>query len=246
MQVIECHAVMDEKLIDSIVEQVTQRILAERKTVGAAGAGNCAEDLLTPDLRAGRVVVNVSARHIHLTDQHVEALFGAGATLKPFKRLMQPGEFASDYQVTLVGPTGRTLGPVRVLGPTRKASQVEVSLTDCYALGLKKVPPIRPSGNHQETFGITMIGSAGVVTLSSGLIRANRHVHLHTSQAAAMGFRDGDRADVHMDGERPAIFIGCQIRANDAFCAEMHLDTDDANAVGIKSGAIAQIKLPGR
>lgn len=237
---------MDERLIDSIVEQVTQRLLGAAGSVPPAGMSTRAGSMVTDDIRAGRVVVNVSARHIHLTDEHVEALFGAGAKLKPIKPLIQTGEFASEQQVVLVGPIGKTLGPVRVLGPTRKASQVEVSLTDCYALGLKTLPPIRPSGDHTGTFGITMVGPAGAVTLKSGLIRANRHIHLHTSQGAAMGLKNNDMVDVRLDGERPAVFLGCQARVHDMFLAEMHLDTDDANAVGIRSGATAQLLLTTR
>jgi len=237
----------DEKLIEAIVEQVAQRLLQERGSGASAGSAPAAAgDLVTEDIRAGRVLVNISARHIHLTQEHVEVLFGPGAQLTSMRALHQPGEFASNQQVLLVGPTGKTLGPVRVLGPTRKASQVEISLTDCYALGLKPPPPIRPSGDHTATYGITMVGPAGAVTLKNGLIRANRHIHLHTSQAAAMGLKDGDRVDVRIDGERPSIFLEVQIRAHDAFRAEMHIDTDDGNAVGIRSGATAQVLLKGR
>lgn len=232
---------MDEKLIETIVEQVTQRLLASGgSTIQAA---HVPASTVSDDIKSGRVMVNISARHIHLTDAHVEALFGPGAKLEPLRPLVQTGEFASKQQVMLVAPSGKTLGPVRVLGPTRKASQVEISLTDCYALGLKTLPPIRPSGDHTGTFGITMVGPAGAVTLTSGLIRANRHIHLHTSQAAAMGLQNNDRVDVRLDGERPAVFLGCQVRAHDMFIAEMHLDTDDGNAVGIRSGATAQLLL---
>ena len=234
---------MDERLIETIVDQVTQRLLAARESSTTQSATGTSSALVTEDIKAGRVIVNISARHIHLTNEHVEALFGLGAKLKPMKPLMQTGEFASESQVLLVGPTGKTLGPVRVLGPTRKASQVEISLTDCYALGLKTLPPIRPSGDHTGTFGITMVGPAGAVTLTSGLIRANRHIHMHISQAAAMGLKNNDPVDVRIDGERPAIFLACQARVHEMFVAEMHLDTDDGNAVGIKSGAIAQILL---
>src|SRR5262245_61383181 len=236
---------MDERLIETIVNQVAERLIAAGTAKNAASPAS-SDDLITDEIRAGKVLVNISARHIHLTSEHVEQLFGAGAQLKPMRPLHQPGEFASEQQVLLIGAGGRTLGPVRVLGPTRKASQVEISLTDCYTLGLKTLPPIRPSGDHTGSIGITMAGSAGAVTLTSGLIRANRHVHLHTTQAAAMGLRNGDSVDVKLEGERPVIFLGCQIRAHEAFRAEMHIDTDDGNAVGIKSGATAQLLLPGR
>lgn len=202
-----------------------------------------ADGLVSDDIRAGKVVLGVSARHAHLTEEHVGILFGKGTTLSVFRPLLQPGEYASNQQVTLVSPTGRCLGLVRILGPTRKASQVEVSLTDCYALGFKSPPPIRLSGDHRDSPGITLVGPAGSVTLPGGLIRANRHIHLHTSQAAAMGLKDKDFVDVRVDGDRPTVFLECQIRASDAFRAEFHLDTDDANATGVKSGTLARILL---
>lgn len=228
---------MDEKVIERIVDQVVARLVPP---VGSAAASG---DLVTSDIRAGRVMIGVSARHIHLTDEHVEVLFGKGAKLTVFRPLHQTGEFASEQQLAVVGPSGRVISPVRVLGPTRKASQVEISLTDSYALGLKTPPPVRPSGTHEGSLGITLVGPKGSVTLSSGVIRANRHIHMHTTQAEAMGLKDNDSVDVRIDGDRPTLLLGCQIRANPAFRAEMHLDTDDANAAGIRSGAFAQIIL---
>jgi putative phosphotransacetylase len=231
---------MDENIINRIVDEVMARIVP---AAPAHEQSHSSSPPVTDEIRAGRVIIGVSARHIHLTDSHVELLFGKGAHLTVFRPLHQPGEFASEQQLAVVGPGGKCLSQVRVLGPTRKASQVEVSLTDSFALGLKNPPPIRPSGNHKDTFGITLVGPKGSVTLESGLIRANRHIHMHTTQAAAIGLKDGDSVNVRVDGDRPTMFIGCQVRANDAFRAEMHLDTDDANAVGIRSGAIAQIIL---
>lgn len=228
---------MDSKLVDVIVDEVM------RKLAPAAGVSAGGETLVTEDIRAGRVMIGISARHCHLTPEHVGILFGAGSKLTVFRPLRQPGEFAADQQVTLVSPTGRCLGPVRVLGPERKTSQVEISLTDCYALGLKKIPPVRPSGDHRETYGITLVGPMGSVTLPNGLIRANRHIHLHTTQAQAMGLKDNDVVDVRIEGERPMVLVGCQLRASDSFRAEMHLDTDDANAAGIRNGHLAQILL---
>lgn len=230
---------MDNQLVESIVDQVLSRLQAGGSKPEQSSAG--AAELVTPDIRAGRIMLGISARHIHLTNEHVEVLFGKGAKLTMLRPLIQTGEFASEQMLTLVGPTGKCLGPVRVLGPTRKASQVEIALTDCYALGLKKLPPIRPSGDHTDTFGITMVGPAGSVTLTSGLIRANRHIHMHTSQAEALGLKNAEYVDVRVEGERPAILLGCQIRAHEMFLAEMHLDTDDANAIGVKSGAMVQI-----
>lgn len=229
---------MDERIVELIIDRVMERLNGP-----ASHEATAPGDLVSSDIRAGRVPIGVSARHCHLSPEHVEALFGAGKKLTVFKPLLQPGEFAAEQQVHLVSPAGRVLGPVRVLGPERKVSQVEVSLTDCYGLGLKKIPPVRPSGDHRDTFGITLVGPAGSLMLQAGLIRANRHVHLQSAQAAAMGLNDGDIVDVKVEGERPTVFMGCQLRAHANFRAEMHLDTDDANAAGIKSGAIAQILI---
>ena len=228
---------MNDQVVEAIVDQVMKRL-----------AGNPAElssdlNLVTDDIRAGRVMIGVSARHCHLSPEHVETLFGPGKKLTVFKPLLQPGEFASEQTVTMVSPAGRCLGPVRVLGPERKTSQAEISLTDCYALGLKELPPVRPSGDHRDSIGMTLVGPAGSVMLKGGVIRANRHIHLHTSQSAALGLKDNDVVDVLVPGERPTVLQGCQLRAHLNFRAEMHLDTDDANAAGIRSGEFVQILL---
>jgi putative phosphotransacetylase len=228
---------MNDQVIEAIVDQVMKRLSANPAEVALE------INLVTDDIRAGKVMIGVSARHCHLTPEHVETLFGAGKKLTVFKPMLQPGEYASEQTVTVVSPAGRCLGPVRVLGPERKTSQVEISLTDCYALGLKQLPPVRPSGDHRESIGITLVGPAGSVTLKSGVIRANRHIHLHTSQAAALGLKDNDVVEVLVQGERPTVLMGCQLRAHPNFKAEMHLDTDDANAAGIKSGEFVQILL---
>jgi len=231
---------MDQELIEQIVERVLDKLkAAERETKGATRA----EELVTEDIRRGRVPVGVSARHVHLRADHFAALFGKEATLTVLRPLKQTGEFASEQQVTLVAPSGKCLGPVRILGPLRKASQVELSLTDCFALGLKRVPPVRPSGDHRDTPGITLVGPVGAVTLDSGVIRANRHIHLHTDQAVAMGLKDKDIVAVRLSGERPGILLDVQVRVAESFRAELHLDTDDANAFGVKTGDTAEVIL---
>ncbi len=231
---------MDEKLVNAIVEQVIRKLGSSGVPPASLAGGGSVSD----DIRAGKVMLGVSARHIHLTDEHVEILFGAGAKLTVFKPLHQPGEFAAEQLLTIVAPSGRSIQGVRILGPTRKTSQVEISLTDCYTLGLKKLPPIRPSGDHRDSVGLTLVGPAGCVTLKSGVIRANRHIHLSPAQAGALGLRDNDLVDVRVEGERPLTLHGCQVRAHPNFLAEMHLDTDDANAAGIRSGDYATILPP--
>jgi putative phosphotransacetylase len=230
---------MDDKLVDIIVNRVLEKL----SPGGRPGPERVAPDagLVDDDIRAGRVPIGVSARHVHVSREHLAVLFGPEAHLTLLRPLKQVGEFASEQQVTLVSSAGRCLGPVRILGPVRGATQVELSLTDCIALGMKKFPPIRPSGDHRDSVGITIVGPAGAVTILQGVIRANRHLHLHTSQAAALGLRDRDTVSVRVDGERPAILFGVQVRATENFRAELHLDTDDANALGVRTGDIAQV-----
>lgn len=190
-------------------------------------------------LERGYIPIGVSARHCHVTEAQVEILFGAGAKLEPMKPLKQPGQFASRQLVSIVGPRGRVIERVRILGPARNETQVEISLTDCVYLGVEA--PVRPSGVHTGSPGILIVGPAGHLAISTGVIRANRHVHLHTSEAAALGLSDKDTILLKIDGDRPAIFYDVQVRVRPDFSAELHLDTDDANAIGLADGSMAQI-----
>lgn len=189
----------------------------------------------------GLVPVGVSARHIHLTQADVETLFGAGYQLTPFKDLSQPGQYACKEQLTLVGPSMRAIEKVRVLGPVRKATQVEISRTDSFVLKVK--PPVRESGDIAGSAGVTIVGPKGIVTIKEGCIIANRHIHMSLDEARRFNVQDGEYVDVEVvDGaERPTVFLGVQVRANEAFRLEMHIDTDDANAAGIGNGA--KVKL---
>ena len=180
------------------------------------------------------VLVEISARHVHVTQATLETLFGAGHTLTNKKDLSQPGQYACKEQLTIIGPSLRPIEGVRVLGPTRKASQVEISRTDSYVLKVK--PPVRESGDIAGSAPITIIGPKGVVTLKEGCIIANRHIHMSLEDAAKFGVKDGDYVDVDVAGERKTTFYDVQIRANAAFRLEMHIDTDDANAAGIGNG----------
>ena len=182
----------------------------------------------------GDVPVGISNRHIHLTREHVEILFGKGYELTKLKELSQPGQYACKEQLTIIGPSLRPIEGVRVLGPTRKSSQVEISRTDSYVLKVK--PPVRESGDIAGSAPITIIGPKGVVTLKEGCIIANRHIHMSLDDAAKFGVKDGDYVDVLVEGERKTVFYDVQIRANAAFRLEMHIDTDDANAAGIGNG----------
>ena len=183
----------------------------------------------------GNIPVGVSNRHIHLTRQDVETLFGKGYRLTPLKDLSQPGQYACKEQLTIVGPSLRPIEKVRVLGPERKASQVEISRTDAYLLKVK--PPVRESGKIAGSAPITIIGPKGVVKLSEGCIIANRHIHMSPEDGARFGLKDNDYVTVDAFGERRTRFFDVQVRVDPNFRLEMHLDTDDANAAGLANGA---------
>ncbi|HPU58730.1 MAG TPA: phosphate propanoyltransferase [Candidatus Avimonas sp.] len=181
------------------------------------------------------IPVGISNRHIHLTQEHVEILFGKGYQLTPMKDLSQPGQYACKETLTIVGPSMRPIENVRVLGPVRKASQVEISRTDSYVLKLK--PPVRESGDIAGSAPITLIGPKGVVSLQEGCIIANRHIHMSPDDAARFNVKDGDYVVVDSLTERRTRFFDVQIRVNKDFRLELHLDTDDANAAGIACGS---------
>ncbi len=194
---------------------------------------------MTEPAQEKTVPVGVSNRHIHLTREHLEILFGKGYELTPLKDLSQPGQYACKELLTIVGPSLRPIENVRVLGPLRKQSQVEISRTDSYVLKVK--PPVRESGKLDGSAGITIIGPKGVVFLEEGCIIANRHIHMSVEEGAAFGLKDGDYVTVEADGERRTRFYDVQVRVSEAFRLEMHIDTDDANAAGIGNGAKVRI-----
>lgn len=185
-----------------------------------------------------QVPVGVSARHIHLSPEHIEALFGPGYQLKSMKPLSQPGQFAAEETVIVQGPKGR-FEKVRILGPARGQTQLEISRTDSFALGLQ--PPVRESGNIVGTPGMTIIGPAGQVETDRGVIVAARHIHFHTSDAERWGIADKQKLRVKVYGERPLIFEDVVARVSDNFSLDFHIDTDEANAAGLKTGDKAEI-----
>lgn len=187
----------------------------------------------------GNVPVGISNRHIHLTREHVEILFGKGYELTKLKELSQPGQYACKEQLTVIGPSMRAIEGVRVLGPERKKSQVEISRTDSYVLKIK--PPVRESGDIAGSAPITIVGPKGIVTLSEGCIIANRHIHMSLDEAKSFGVTDGEYVDVELCGERKTLFYDVQIRAHKDFRLEMHIDTDDANAAGVGNGFKAKL-----
>ena len=185
------------------------------------------------------IPVGISNRHIHLTKEDLETLFGQGYELTHLKDLSQPGQYACKELLTIVGPSLRPIENVRVLGPVRGKSQVEISLTDSYVLKVK--PPVRESGNTIGSAPIRIIGPKGVVELSEGCIIANRHIHMSPSDGAAFGVKDGDYVTVDAEGKRRTRWYDVQVRVHKDFRLEMHVDTDDANAAGIGNGAKVKI-----
>lgn len=186
----------------------------------------------------GQIKIGVSQRHIHLSREDLDILFGKGYELTKKKTLMGR-EYAAEEVVTLVGPSLKAIEKVRVLGPVRAKTQVEISRTDTFIL--KVSPPVRPSGKVEGSEKMVIVGPKGSVYLKEGVIIANRHIHLTPEYAEAHKIKDGDLVDVLVEGIKPTKFFDVQVRVRDDFNVEMHIDTDDANSAGLKNGDIVKI-----
>lgn len=187
-----------------------------------------------------KVEIGLSNKHVHLSQNDVETLFGKGAELHPTKYLKQPGQYACEEKVDVVGPKG-TLKGLRVLGPTRNVTQVELSNTDCRTIGIKA--PVRESGKLDGTPGCKLVGPAGEVDLPQGVIVALRHIHLNLAQAEEARVKDKDVVKVRVEGERALIFENVLVRASGSYEREMHIDTDEGNAAGLGADAFGEIIL---
>lgn len=183
-----------------------------------------------------QVPIGVSNRHIHLTQQDVETLFGKGYELTKLKDLSQPGQYACKEVLTLIGPSMRSIEGVRVLGPVRKQTQVEISRTDSFVLKVK--PPVRESGSIKGSAAVTIVGPKGLITIDEGCIIANRHIHMSPADAEHFNVKDGDTVTIQADtGTRRSRWYDVQVRVNKDFCLEMHIDMDDANSAGLGNGS---------
>lgn len=185
-----------------------------------------------------KLLVEISARHVHLTQHDLERLFGEGYKLKRDKDLSQPGQFASPDTVTLVGPK-RQLENVRVLGPCRSHTQIEISRTDSYYLGAKA--PLRLSGKVIRSGAIKLVGPKGEIDLAEGLIVAKRHIHLNSEQAHHLGVANAQDVKVMIEGPRATVFSNVEVRVDENFEAAIHLDTDEANAAGVEGEGEGEI-----
>jgi putative phosphotransacetylase len=178
------------------------------------------------------LVVNVSARHCHLTQAAVEALFGAGHQLTPFKWLYQQGQFAAKEVVTLIGPRSRVISNLRILGPCRTLNQVELAYTDAIALGFEI--PLRLSGNIEGTPGCMLMGPAGFFEMPQGVIRAARHVHMHPEDAAFYEVKNGNEMKLRIGGPCGLVLDRLLVRVDPSFKLEVHIDTDEGNACNLQ------------
>ena len=237
------------------IERVVRDVLVRRaRHSGSTGTvlhgipvlrGSSGEDLPSAGSAARRspLVINISARHVHLTQKHVEILFGTGTTLTPEKDLYQDGYYAANETVAVVGPRRRMIPNVRVLGPCRDKSQVELAFTDGISLGIDL--PVRISGNIAGTPGCILVGPEGVVELQQGVIRAMRHVHMGLSDLNYYGVADQDM--IHLRVESPgctSILEDVVVRSGDNIKLEVHLDTDEGNAVNLDNATRVELVKP--
>src|SRR5438093_1365642 len=208
-------ATLDRGLIERLVRQaLTLRLRTDGHANGKAGAP--------------KLVVNTSARHCHVTPEDLERLFGKGHQLKPAKWLYQDGFFAAQETVTIIGPRHRIIPNLRILGPCRDHSQVELAFTDAVSLGLDV--PVRKSGDHRDSPGCYLLGPAGMIELPRGVIRHERHVHLGPADAAHYGVKDGDRLTLRVKSTCSMVLEDLLVRMAPASKLEVHLDTDEGNA----------------
>ncbi len=210
---------VDRLAVESIVREIVLKRLGT--CPGKASAGH-----------PSRLVVNASARHMHVSQQDLEILFGAGHQLKPLRPLFQPGTFAAEETVVLVGPRGRVISNLRILGPVRSASQVELSFTDAIMLGIENVP-LRLSGDLEGTPGAFVMGPQGVVELKQGVIRAAMHVHMGPADAEFYGVRHKDVMRLRVGDGAGVTFDQVRVRVDPASRLEVHMDTDEANSCAL-------------
>lgn len=218
---------MSEQAIHDILEGVVRKVIQELGNCPQAGPV-CPTDDVIP--------VELSARHVHLSENDAIALFGTPLT--PARELSQPGQFLAKERVRLIGPKG-VMDNVAVLGPSRGRSQVEISKTDARILGVDA--PVRQSGDTTGTPGIILASQSGIVGLEEGVIIAARHIHMSPADARRLCVSDNDMVSVRLDGDRPLILENVLIRVNDQFSLAMHIDPDEGNSAGWKNGVTGRI-----
>ncbi len=213
---------LDRAQVERLVRQALSSKLGTNPATEAAANGKPAKP---------KLVVNISARHAHVTQEDLERLYGKGHQLKPLKALYQDGFFAAEETVTIIGPRQRMIPNLRILGPCREYSQVELAFTDAISLGLE--PPVRKSGDHRDTPGCYLMGPAGMIELNRGVIRHERHVHMGPSDCAYYGVKDGERLHLRVHSACAAVLEDLLVRMAPASKLEVHVDTDEGNAVDL-------------
>ena len=212
------------------IEKIVRQVLANQGAVPSSVEDTSRDPFLVP--------VGVSNRHIHLSREDMDALFGPGSELHKKKDMKQPGQYAADEVVTLRGPKG-SLSKVRVLGPFRKETQIELSVADGFAVGIK--PPLRLSGHLENSPGLDVIGPNGTVHKDHGAIVAMRHIHMLPEKAEQLGIKNGDVVNVEIDGPRGGVMHEVVIRAAPNSAFEMHVDVEEANAFSLKNDDCVRI-----
>ena len=230
----------DQALIETISRKVLEQIGGEQSCSGCAlrvcDAGQRACDAA---ISQKKIPVGVSARHAHVSQEHLDVLYGKGHQLTTLAPLYQPGAFAAKETLTVVGRRMRSIEGVRILGPARDYTQVELARTDAIRLGLD--PPIRDSGDLTGSEPISLIGPAGSVYLNEGAICATRHVHMTPQIATSFGVEEGDLLKVRISGERALTLENIRPKISSSYVLQMHFDTDDSNAAGLRGGEAVEL-----
>lgn len=222
-------ASIDQEILNRIVKEVFARLSVSEGSAASPEPKPSHEHGVAAN--SAKIPVGVSVRHVHICKKDLDTLFGPGSELHPFRELYQPGEYAAQETVSLAGPKMRVLEKVRILGPMRDRSQVELARTDAIFLGIDA--PVRMSGDLKGSAPITLIGPKGVVELKEGCIRAMRHVHMNPKEAASFGLKNGDVVKLRVGGPSGVTFDNVVIRLSDKVRLQVHLDTDEGNVADI-------------
>jgi len=210
-------------MIEAQVEAIVKAVVSQMRTTQE---------------KTSEIPVEVSARHIHLSREHMEFLFGGEDQLKIVKELSQPGQYVYDKRVTLMGPKG-CIQNVAILGPSRPNTQVEISLTDARGLGIN--PPIKESGDLKDSAGVIIAAGGKAINLEQGVIIAKRHIHMTPAEAQGLNVKDGELVKVKINSERPVILEAVLIRVNEKYSLSMHIDHDEGNAAAYRPGTTGLI-----
>jgi len=220
---------IDQEVLERIIKEVFEKIEGSGQSGASPGTGKAPESGVS--FNPKRIPVGISVRHLHICKEDLETLFGKDADLHPDRELYQPGEFAAKETVALIGPKMRLLERVRILGPMRDRTQVELAKTDAIFLGVDA--PVRMSGDIKGSAPITVIGPKGIIQMKEGCIRAMRHIHMNPQEADYFGLKEGDLISIRVGGLTSVTFDNVVVRIKEGLLLQLHLDTDEANVADI-------------